>query len=112
MADKKKPKALKRQRKERDERRLARSGDQVWNALKGKNPRERITLFSEAVKKKFFAKRGAFGTITCPFCGKSSVLVANPEGVSGKPEHDYIMRHNAKSFLCEGSLVPMKNLFL
>lgn len=111
MADKKTSKAVRRWKKDRDARRLSNDGDKMWDTLKGKDPRKRITLFNEDERKKHFAKKGAFGTVTCPFCGNASVLVANPDGQAGDAKHDYIMRHNAQKFLCKGSLVPTKDLF-
>lgn len=112
MAEKKITKAQKRWRKEREKRRLGKNGDKMWNKLKGKSERENIMLFSDDEKKKYFTKPKAIGTILCPLCGKLSILVANPDGPPGKPENDYIMRHNGeKSIMCDASLVLVQKFF-
>lgn len=112
MAKKKITKAAKRWKKKRDITRVEKDRDTMWNILKGKNGRENITLFTADERKQYFAKPQAIGTIQCPFCAKPKVLVANKDGDKGKPEEDYIMRHNgAKSIMCDASLVSVQNLF-
>ncbi|MBP9866811.1 MAG: hypothetical protein KBC41_01900 [Candidatus Pacebacteria bacterium] len=110
MADKKIPKAVKRWRRDRNIRRLERDFKELWSILKGKNIREKTTIFTEDEKKKYFFKKDAIGTITCPLCGKVT-FVANPNGIHGDALYDYIMRHNAKKTLCSASLMPVKNFF-
>ncbi len=110
MADKKLPKAVKRQRVLKRKNKKDKSHAELIDLIMNNDQRNRIAIFKNENERPL-GKKDAFGTITCPFCGKASVLVANPEGQSGKPEHDYIMRHNAQKFLCSGSLVPIKNLF-
>lgn len=111
MADKKVKKYVKRWRRNRRARRLEKCFAVVIDVLKEKNTREKITLFTDDEKKRYFSKKDAFGTITCPVCNKKLIFVANKNGSEGDPLDDYIMRHNAKTFLCDASLAFVKNLF-
>lgn len=112
MSEKKLTKALRRWRKVREKRRFEKDKDIVWNKLKGKIERENIVLFNDDEKKKYFTKPKAIGTIACPLCRKPGILVANPDGPSGKPENNYIMRHNGKkSIMCDASLAHVQKLF-
>ena len=127
MADKKTPKMVKRQREERGKRRIEnkaraeiaaknaddRHGDKVWNVLSSKDERPHVKVFSEEEEKRNFTKKGAFGTLTCPLCGRPGVLVANPHGEKGDVYDDYVMTHRKlrNSFDCDASGVLIRNLF-
>jgi hypothetical protein len=112
MAKSKTTKAEKRWRNARAKRRLGDRGDEIWDVLKGVGRVDAIQMFTIEEKNKHFAKEKAFGTITCPFCGKSGILVENKLGVEGKKEDDYIARHNGKnSIMCDASRMHIQKLF-
>lgn len=113
MAKRKVTKHVRRWRNEREQRRLANAGDKMWNVLEGKNPRDRVTIFSAREKMRHFAKLGAFGTIVCPLCGYVKAYVSNPAGVNGNPDNDYIMTHKKlhRPYDCDASGLLLKNLF-
>lgn len=111
MVNKKLPKKVRRQRVLKAEKKLHASYKKIVDIIVGKNMREHITLFKEE-KEKPLSKKYAIGIILCPLCGKNRIFVANHSGVAGKPEDDYIMRHDGQDgYDCKGSLVPVKNLF-
>jgi len=118
MAKKNPNKAEGRWRKEREERRVLNaqekkleSHQELIDILSNKDKRVSITLFTDDEKKEYFAKPQAIGTIQCPLCAKPKVLVANENGCQGKPEDDYIMRHNGtRHVMCDASLMLVQKL--
>lgn len=113
MPDNKVSKFVKRWRNKRNQRRLQKAGDELVRILEGKNPRDLITFFSKRDKMTLFSKLEAFGTIVCPLCGNVKAYVSNPAGVSGDPDHDYMMAHTKfhDSYDCKASGLLLKNLF-
>ena len=115
MTKRKVTKHVRRWRNEREQRRLANAGDELVRILEGKNPRDRVTLFTALEKKMIhFTKLGAFGTIVCPFCGYAKAYVSNPAGVSGDPYNDYVMTHRKlrSPYDCDASGLLLKKLFM